>query len=127
MDMKPKRPSGEKNGSRYASGLQGEAQAEAYLVSRGMVCLARRYRALDGEIDLVMQDGDTIVFVEVKYRPTARPGAGLLAVTPAKRRRMLHAATAYLVEHNGLSHPARFDVIEITAGGVGYIPNAFGA
>ena len=48
----------------YESGLSGEAQAERWLTQqRGMTCLERRYRALDGEIDLIMRDGDFLVFV----------------------------------------------------------------
>ena len=58
----------------YASGLSGEAQAEAFLRAQGMVCLARRYRGQDGEIDLVMREGETLVFVEVKNRPAGAPG-----------------------------------------------------
>ena len=72
----------EKN--RYVKGLRGEKAAETYLTGLGMRCLARRYRAQDGEIDLIMDDGGMIVFVEVKSRPNSRAGTGLLAVTPAK-------------------------------------------
>ena len=111
--------------TRYESGLQGEQQAEAYLSGRGMTVLARRYRAQDGEIDLVMEDGGYVVFVEVKARPSAARGAGLTAITPAKQRRMTHAALAFLVEREWMSRPVRFDVVEITAGGILYVPNAF--
>lgn len=111
---------------RYEKGVRGEAQAESYLTRHGgMVCRARRYRAADGEIDLVMQDGDFIVFVEVKARPDGRAGDGLLAVTPAKRRRMCHAALAYLVEHGEMGRAARFDVVEMTRDGLRHVPDAF--
>ena len=111
--------------TRYTSGLRGEAQAEAYLEARGMTCLERRYRAADGELDLIMEDGETVVFVEVKYRPQSRAGEGLRAVTPNKRQRMIHAALAYLTEKQTLDRPARFDAVEITRDGVLHIPNAF--
>jgi len=111
--------------SQYGTGLRGEAQAEAYLCSLGMTVLARRYRAQDGEIDLIMQDGQTIVFVEVKCRPGARQGMGLLAVTPAKQRRMTHAALAWLVENQRRDCPVRFDAVEVTSGGLRHVPNAF--
>lgn len=111
--------------TRYTSGLDGEKQAEDYLVRRGMTVLARRYRAQDGEIDLIMQDGETIVFTEVKARPKGRAGAGLVAVTPAKQRRMTHAALAFLVEREWMERPVRFDVVEITAQGILYVPGAF--
>lgn len=109
----------------HDAGLRGEERAEAYLQKKGMKVLARRYRAQDGEIDLIMEDGGTIVFVEVKARPKGLPGDGLRAVTPAKQRRMTHAAQDFLVAHELLERPVRFDVLEITAGGILHVPNAF--
>ena len=109
----------------YDKGLSGEQQAENYLSGRGMLCLERRYRGQDGEIDLIMRDSETIVMVEVKYRPEGRAGAGLVAVTPAKQRRMLHAAQSFLLEREWMNVPVRFDVVEITADGILHIPNAF--
>ena len=111
--------------SRYEAGLSGEQTAERYLRGKGMTTEARRYRAADGEIDLVMIDGETVVFVEVKSRPGSRVGAGLMAVTPAKQRRMTHAATAFLASRGWLSRPARFDVVEISAQGILHVPGAF--
>ena len=109
----------------YESGVKHEALAEQYLCSQGMKVLSRRYRAEDGELDLVMEDGETIVFVEVKARPGSRRGAGLLSVTPAKQRRMTHAALAYLLEMQWTERLVRFDVVEITRDGRLHIPNAF--
>ncbi len=113
--------------TRYDSGLRGESQAESWLTAQGMTVLARRYRGQDGEIDLVMQDGDVIVFVEVKARPHARAGEGFLAVTPAKQKRMIHAAMSFLMEREWLDRPVRFDAVEITAQGLRHVPNAFQA
>ncbi len=109
----------------YGAGLAGEKQAEEYLLRRGMTLLARRYRAQDGELDLVMQDGECVVFVEVKARPGSARGAGLRAVTPAKQRRMTHAALAFLVEREWMNRSVRFDVVEISAQGILYVPDAF--
>lgn len=109
----------------YESGLSGEALAEDYLCRKGMSLICHRYRGADGEIDLIMQDGDTIVFVEVKARPQARAGFGLMAVTPAKQRRMTHAAMSFLLEREWMDHLVRFDVVEITRDGILHIPNAF--
>lgn len=111
--------------SRYETGLSGEQTAENWLCERGMHCEARRYRAADGEIDLVMIDGDTVVFVEVKSRPGRSAGAGLIAVTPAKRRRMTHAAQMFLIERGWMDRSVRFDVVEISADGILHVPNAF--
>lgn len=111
--------------TQYDKGLTGEQQAENYLVGLGMLCLARRYRGGDGEIDLIMQDGEMLVMVEVKHRPHSHAGAGLMAVTPAKQRRLLHAAEQYLMEREQMCLPVRFDVVEITLDGVLHLPNAF--
>lgn len=109
----------------YESGLRGEESAERTLLAKGMTVLSRRYRAEDGEIDLIAQDGVTIVFVEVKARPQSRAGQGLMAVTPAKQRRICHAAMRYLIETERLGAPVRFDVVEITRDGILHIANAF--
>lgn len=109
----------------YDAGIWGEKLAENWLVQQGMKLLTRRYRGQDGEIDLIMLDTDTIVFVEVKYRPSARQGDGLSAVTPAKQRRMTHAAMAFLLEQDLMERSVRFDVVEITKDGILHIPNAF--
>lgn len=109
----------------HETGLTGEHQAEAYLCSRGMTVIARRYRGQDGEIDLILLDGETVVFAEVKARPSGSRGSGLAAVTLAKQRRMTHAALSFLLEREWTSRPVRFDVVEITAQGILYVPNAF--
>lgn len=109
----------------YEAGLTGEALAEAQLMTRGLQLIARRYRGADGEIDLIMRDNETIVFIEVKSRPNARAGSGLLSVTPAKQRRMTHAALSFLLEREWMDKPVRFDVVEVTRDGLLHIPNAF--
>lgn len=109
----------------YEKGLSGEEQAEVFLRQQGMQSVAKRYRGQDGEIDLIMTDGDTVVIVEVKYRPSAAKGAGLAAVTPAKQRRMLHAAQQFLLEREWMDRMVRFDVVEITSDGILHIPSAF--
>ena len=110
---------------RYAAGLAGEERALRYLEGLGMTLVERRYRGGDGEIDLVMEDGEALVFVEVKLRPSGRSGEGLLAVTRGKRRRLIHAAQAFCVEREAMDRPLRFDVVEITGDGVVHVKNAF--
>lgn len=111
----------------YTSGLDGEEQALAYLAGLGMEPIARRYRGGDGEVDLVMAQGETLVFVEVKYRPAGHAGDGLLAVSRDKRRRLTHAAMAFCAEREAMGRPVRFDVVEITRDGVRHVPDAFWA
>lgn len=109
----------------YGTGLQGEALAEEYLCRLGMSVIARRFRGQDGEVDLIMLDGETVVFVEVKSRPRGRAGSGLAAVTPNKQRRLANAALAFLVQREWMDRPVRFDVVEISEQGVLHVPNAF--
>ena len=112
------------NDGTYLKGLQGESKAVAYLENRGMVLLVRRYRSPFGEIDAVMRDGDTLVFVEVKARNTAHEGAGLLSVDRRKQRKLVKTGLAYMAEH-ACDCPVRFDVIELTSDGIQYIADAF--
>ncbi len=110
----------------YQTGVNGEREAEAYLCDeKGMQCLERRFRSRHGEIDLILRDGETIVFAEVKTRKSGVEGSGLMSVTPAKQKRIAQAATVYLMTHHQLNFPVRFDVIEIFQGKIIYIPNAF--
>ena len=113
------------SGPVYQTGLNGEDFALQYLLHKGMLLLAKRYRASDGEIDLIMQDGHFLVFVEVKYRPRGRRGDGLLSISPGKQRRILHATTVYYSKLQDFSLQPRFDVVEITADGLCHLPDAF--
>ncbi|HSP59407.1 MAG TPA: YraN family protein [Halomonas sp.] len=96
-----------------ARGEAIERIAASWLVKRGLKLLACNQHAKGGELDLVMQDGDTLVFVEVKHRTTSRHGHPLETVTLAKQRRLVKAALFYL-QRNRLSCPCRFDVLAVT-------------
>lgn len=110
----------------YETGLAGESGAEEWLrEKRGMQVLERRLRTKAGEVDLVMLEGDTVVFVEVKTRMKAAPGQGMLAVNAAKQRRIVNAAMLYLMKKRWLNRPVRFDVVEVRPGTVTHVPNAF--
>jgi putative endonuclease len=92
--------------------------------------MARNVRAGGGEIDLVAGDGGTVVFVEVKWRRDDSRGTPAEAVTPAKRRKLLSAARAWLAENPaGAGRDVRFDVVAIEgdAGRVDWIRGAFDA
>ena len=110
-------------------GRGGEALARAFLEQKGYALLRQNYRNGPREIDLVMQDGACIVFVEVKARSRTRFGTPAEFVTPAKMRLLTLAAEAYLIEENLLSSPARFDVVEVylSSGRINHIENAFDA
>ena len=110
----------------YLKGLQGEATAENYLEKAGMICLERRYRAPYGEIDLIMQDKDVLVFVEVKSRSCKTLYDAQLSVNPAKQRRIIQTALCYLNEHPEYAHClVRFDIICLSDECIQHIPNAF--
>lgn len=96
------------------AGAWGEAQAERFLKRQGMKCLGRRVRfGPREELDLVMRDGEVLVFVEVKTRRSERFGRPVASVKTAKRRVLSRAAVHYL---KALRYPKihfRFDVVEV--------------
>ena len=109
-------------------GRHGEQLALRYLRRKGYALLCRNYRYGHYEIDLVMQDGDYVVFVEVKARTDGeRFGTPAMAVGREKQRCLLLAAQGYLLEHGCLESPARFDVVEVylAEGKIQHIVNAF--
>ena len=107
------------------TGILGEMQALRLLKKKGYRWLSWRYRAGNGEIDLIMQDGDVLVFVEVKTRPDGRLGDGIKAVDREKRRRLRLAARLYLQKTGNEDRPVRFDVVEITRAGIRHMQSAF--
>jgi putative endonuclease len=114
-------------------GQRGEAAAARYLCRRGHKVLARGDNFGPGELDLVMLDRGTIVFVEVKTRQSHEQGHPAEAVDEQKQRRLTRQAVTFLKRHGLLERPARFDVVAITwpAGKwfptIEHIPNAFEA
>lgn len=110
-------------------GALGERLALELLKSRGYEMKVRNFRAQRCEIDIIMRDGDTIVFVEVKTRRGERFGRGSEAVTLRKQRNIIKAATAYLCENGLFDAPSRFDVVEIDlkTGRAQHFINAFEA
>ena len=107
----------------HVSGVLGEIRAEQLLCQKGFSILARNYRIPGAEIDLVAAKDRLIVFAEIKLR--RRGGAGRLAVTPAKQRRVSTAALHYMAKNGLMDRQARFDVIEIQDARVTHIENAF--
>jgi len=91
-------------------GDRGEREAARYLRRRGMRVIQRGYATTQGEIDLIVRDGSTLVFVEVKARRRGNPAE---AVTPEKQRRLTLAALHFLKRHGLLEQPCRFDVVAI--------------
>jgi putative endonuclease len=100
---------------RQARGRAAEDAALRHLESRGLALLDRNYRCRLGEIDLVMRDGDSLVFVEVRARADAGHGGAAASVGAHKQRRLALAARHYLMTRPRLAAlPARFDVVAIS-------------
>jgi putative endonuclease len=114
---------------RQARGQAGEDLAARWYEGQGYEVLERNWRRRQGELDLIVRRGATVVFVEVKTRTTDRHGTGAESVLPAKQRRIRRLAARWLSELTpavGRSRvEARFDVVSITAGRVDVIENAF--
>lgn len=104
--------------------MLGEVRAEQLLIEKGYEILARNAKFPGAEIDLIANDGDVIVFLEVKLR-TRGSMAGREAVTPAKQKRICRGALHYLMKNGLMNRQARFDVIEIQGERVTHIVNAF--
>ena len=95
------------------TGKKGEDLAVAYLSEAGYRILQRNYRCIFGEIDIVAEDGETLVFAEVKSRRSCAYGDPQLAVGHAKQRKISRIALHYLSEKHQSQKPARFDVVAI--------------
>jgi putative endonuclease len=98
---------------RRAFGNAGEDLAADYLSRKGVKTLARQVRTDYGEIDLVCEEGDELVFVEVKTRQTDTSGPPEASITPAKFGKMRRCAESYVAEHALESRPYRLDVLSI--------------
>ena len=90
-----------------------EAAARRHLLRAGLSEVAANAGYRLGELDLVMRDGDTLVFVEVRYRASADYGGGAGSVDRAKRRKLGRAAQLFLLQHPALAEEiCRFDVVD---------------
>lgn len=110
-----------------ADGERAEDAALAYLQNHGLKLRARNYRSRFGEIDLVLDDRGTLVFVEVRKRSNPRFGSAAESITATKRGRLVATARQYLGSLRR-EVPCRFDAVLIDgAGSVEWIRDAFGA
>lgn len=111
-------------------GAAAEEQARRYLERHGLVTLAQNYRCRWGEIDLVMRDAQTLIFVEVRYRSGDDYGGAIASIDRRKQRRLARAALHYLQSHHAVETLARFDVVTSTLDEAGalrceWLRNAF--
>ncbi len=94
-------------------GQESEIIAAGYLKKKGYKIITRNYRTKLGEIDIIAQEKDTIVFVEVKARRSWRFGNPKGALTPEKQRKISMVALCYLKANKQTRAKARFDVVAI--------------
>ena len=111
-------------------GQAGESAAEEYLRRKGYRIVARNLRSPLGELDLVAEDGQVLVFVEVKARRTDAFGGAIQAVHHRKQEKLIQLAAQYLARHHIKDRLCRFDVVllqgsDATVPQIEHIQNAF--
>jgi putative endonuclease len=109
---------------KFFKGRKGEDLALEYLEKNGFVIIEKNFRSRFGEIDLIVKDGQTIVFVEVKYRLSENYGSPKEAVTNEKIKKIIRTAQ-YFITKNNFNSLYRFDVVSIYKDKIEHIKNAF--
>jgi len=108
-----------------------EEFAKQYLLAQGLTFVDSNVHCRRGEIDLIMQERDTLIFIEVKYRKNSLFGGAISAVSPSKQQKIKHCVAFFLHKHdlNEYNTPCRFDVIalegDINQPKVTWLKNAF--
>lgn len=112
-----------------AIGAKYELQALAFLKRKQLKLITKNYSSKCGEIDLIMQDKESLVFVEVRYRKEDAYGAGADTITRSKKDKLIRTAKFYLLENDLYDKVAcRFDVISIDKQNhIAWLCNAFDA
>ena len=118
------------NNTPRARGKEAEELACGFLQQQGLTPVTSNYQTKLGEIDLIMQDSDAVVFVEVRYRRNTDFGSGGETVSYRKQRRLRNTANLYLQNHHPRRlPPCRFDVISISLHdnkpAIDWVKNAF--
>lgn len=109
-------------------GVEAERIACIFLQKQGLTLVCQNYQSRYGEIDIVMRDGKTLVFTEVRQRRNAQFGGAAYSITPSKIQKLTRTAMAFMQQFGESS--ARFDVIlmrDTSEGGLEWIKNAFDA
>jgi putative endonuclease len=107
-------------------GAAGETKVVDYLLENGFTIIERNYRVREGEIDIVAQKKELLIFVEVKTR-AASTYALSEVITRSKQKKIIFTAKHFLVTHHYKNHVYRFDIALVQGAGltITYIPNAF--
>jgi len=96
-------------------GQATELFAQHYLSAQGLTFIDKNFHCRQGEIDLIMRDGDTYIFVEVKYRKNSSFGGAIAAISPSKQKKVKHCVTFYLQQAglNEYNTSCRIDVVAL--------------
>ena len=111
-------------------GRLAEEKAVVYLQNQGLKLITQNFRCPVGEIDIIMNDQEYLVFIEVRSRVSTQFGGGILSINYAKRQKILKTASFYLLKHQKYQQYAlRFDVVSIDGKSafINWIKDAFGA
>ena len=132
MAIRRPSPTPRADASTRSRGARVEAAARGHLIRAGLHAVAANAGYRVGELDLVMRDGATLVFVEVRYRADDRFGGGAASVTASKRRRLVQAANLFLASQPRWADAScRFDVVDasgdVDAPAMTWIRDAFRA
>ena len=99
------------------SGLVYESLAADYLQQQGLKLVEKNFHAYQGELDLIMMDKKSLVFIEVKFRKNTKYGTAAEMVNYKKQQRLTHAAQYFLQSKKQYAnYPCRFDVVAISGG-----------
>lgn len=97
------------------TGEEAEQDACVYLTKKGLKLITKNYRCRFGEIDIIMQDQQSLVFVEVRYRKHNQYGSGAESVTASKQKKLIRSAQWYLQQHpKSNQYACRFDVVSMS-------------
>lgn len=98
------------------TGESAEQDACKFLIKNKLKLITKNYRCKFGEIDIIMLDEQSLVFVEVRYRNNSQYGSGAESITISKQKKLIKAASHYLQQNKKTSrYAARFDVISMSA------------
>lgn len=109
-------------------GIEAERVACAYLKKKGLTLVCQNFQSRYGEIDIVMRDGNTLVFTEVRQRRNVQFGGAAYSITPSKIQKLTRTAMAFMQQYGETA--ARFDVVlmrDASEQGLEWIKNAFEA
>ncbi|MEE9396471.1 MAG: YraN family protein [Methylococcales bacterium] len=117
-------------GNSIATGKAAEDLALTFLIDKGLKLVERNYRSRGGEIDLIMEDNEMLIFVEVRYRKTNTHGSALESITLKKQAKLITCASHYLTQKR-INKPTRFDAIAVSPErdtlSIEWVPDAFRA